>query len=252
MFEYYEHGPVCEIRMAHPPVNAMSPDFIVGLTSALEEKASQCRALVLSGQPGMFSAGLDLITLSKLDRSGAETFWKQFFDLLKTIGACPVPVVAAITGHSPAGGAVMAIHCDYRVMSRGEYKIGLNEVQVGLVVPRQIQRVLARLIGTHKAERLLVAGAMLTPEQAHEVGFVDQLADNPEETVAEAVRWCTRHTALPPNAMQQTRRIIRADMSANYDDLGQADIDAFTEVWFSDETQAVIGQVLAKLGRKKV
>lgn len=251
MFEFIEHGPVCEIRMAHPPVNAMSPEFIVGLTGALNEKADQYQALVLSGQPGMFSAGLDLIKLSRLDQAEAEVFFEQFFTLLKTIGACPVPTVAAITGHSPAGGAVMAIHCDYRVMSQGKYKIGLNEVQVGLIVPRQIQQVLARLVGKHQAERLLVAGAMLSSEEAKAVGFVDELADSPEETVAAAVKWCAQHVALPRNAMMQTRKIIRADISANYDDLGQADIDAFTRVWFSQETQAVMGQILAALGKKK-
>lgn len=251
MFEFIEHGSVCEIRMAHPPVNAMSPDLCAGLTEAINEKSAQYRALVLSGQPGMFSAGLDLITLSKLDRPGADKFWGQFFGLLKTIGACPVPIVAAITGHSPAGGAVMAIHCDYRVMAVGDYRIGLNEVQVGLVVPRHVQRVLARLVGRYRAERLMVAGAMLTPAEAERAGFVDQLADGFEETINAAVSWCQHHVSLPPNAMIKTREISRADMISNYDDLGQADIDAFTEAWFSDETRAVIGQVLAKLGKKQ-
>lgn len=250
MFEFKEHGPVCEIRMAHPPVNAMSPDFIDGLTTALQEKAGEYRALVLSGQPGMFSAGLDLITLSKLDREGAGRFWGQFFGLLKTIGACPVPIASAITGHSPAGGAVMAIHGDYRVMARGDWKIGLNEVQVGLVVPQQIQRVLARLVGTHRAERLLVAGALLSPEEALQAGLVDDLADGFDETVARAVEWCKLHTSLPPNAMSRTRDIIRSDMKSNYDDLSDADLEAFSEVWFSEETQRIVGQVLDRLRKK--
>lgn len=247
MFEFKEHGPVCEIRMSHPPVNAMSPDFIDGLTDKLRTKSAEYQALVLSGQPGMFSAGLDLITLSKLDRAGANRFWGQFFGLLKTIGSCPVPLASAVTGHSPAGGAVMAIHGDYRVMSRGDWKIGLNEVQVGLVVPRQIQRVLCRLVGTHRAERLLVAGALLSPEEALQTGLVDELADGFDETVDRAVEWCKMHTALPRNAMGRTRDLIRADMMSNYDDLSDADLESFSEVWFSEETQRIIGQVLERL-----
>lgn len=250
MFEFREHGAVCDIRMAHPPVNAMSPDFIEGLTRALQEKSQTYRALVLSGQPGMFSAGLDLITLSKLDREGAGRFWSQFFGLLKTIGASPVPIASAITGHSPAGGAVMAIHGDYRIMTRGEWKIGLNEVQVGLVVPRLIQRVLARLVGTSRAERLMVAGALLLPEEALAAGLVDELADSYEETVERAVQWCTQLLALPAHAMSRTREIIRADLVSIYDDLGEADLEAFSEVWFSEETQRVMGQVLARLRKK--
>jgi len=250
MFEYLEHGAVCEIRFAHPPVNAMSPDFIVGLTDALNAKSKDYRAIVLSGQPGMFSAGLDIITLSKLDRPGANRFWEKFFELLRTIGACPVPLASAITGHSPAGGAVMAIHGDYRVMSRGEFGIGLNEVQVGLVVPPHIQRVLVRLVGTYRAERLLVAGALLTPQDALAVGLVDALEDGYDATIAHAVEWCSRHTALPPGAMSKTRGIIRQDLAHNYDDLGPADLESFSDVWFSDETQQVIGRVLEKLAKK--
>jgi enoyl-CoA hydratase/carnithine racemase len=161
-----------------------------------------------------------------------------------------VPIASAITGHSPAGGAVMAIHGDYRVMDRGEWKIGLNEVQVGLVVPQQIQRVLARLVGTQRAERLLVAGALLTPEEALEAGLIDELADGFDETVARAVAWCTLHTSLPPKAMSRTRDIIRSDMKSNYDDLGDADLEVFSDVWFSEETQRIVGQVLDRLGKK--
>ncbi len=250
MFEFKEHGAVCEIRMAHPPVNAIGPDFMEGLTKALVEKAESHRAIVLSGQPGMFSAGLDIITLSKLDRENTELFWRQFFRLLQTIGASPVPIASAITGHSPAGGAVMAIHGDYRVMTRGKFSIGLNEVQVGLVVPPHIQRVLIRLVGKFRAERLLVAGALVSPEEALEIGFVDDLADTFDETIDKAIEWCTRHTSLPPMAMSRTRALIREDMRTNYDDLTQADVDLFTEVWFSEETQSVIGQVIQRLSKK--
>jgi enoyl-CoA hydratase/carnithine racemase len=249
MFEFIEHGPVCEIRMAHPPVNALSPDFMDGLTNALEEKAAIYRALVLSGQPGMFSAGLDIVTLSTLNKEQVEKFWRQFFKLLQTIAASPVPIAMAITGHSPAGGAVMAIHADYRVMVEGNYKIGLNEVQVGLVVPPHVQQVLVRLVGKYRAERLMVAGALVSPGEALNVGLVDELADSPENAVAQAVAWCTRHTSLPPGAMSRTRNIVRQDLITNYDSLTQADIDQFTEVWFSEQTQSVMGMVIASLGK---
>ncbi|MDX1554619.1 MAG: enoyl-CoA hydratase/isomerase family protein [Xanthomonadales bacterium] len=250
MFESKLHGPVSEIRMSHPPVNAIGPEFMEGLIGALNEAAQASRAIVLSGQPGMFSAGLDIVAMSTMDREGIKHFWGLFFEMLRTIGASPVPIAAAITGHSPAGGAVMAIHCDYRVMMKGDWKIGLNEVQVGLVVPPQIQRVLVRLVGKYRAERLLVAGALLSPESALDAGMVDQLADDYETTIAGALDWCTRHASLPPNAMGRTRDMIRADMKANYDDFDETAREAFCDVWFSDETQQVMGQVLARLKAK--
>ena len=250
MFELISHGPVCEIRMAHRPVNAIGPEFMEGLIKALQDAAKEHRAVVLSGQPGMFSAGLDIVAMSTMDRPDIKRFWSLFFEMLQTIGASPVPLASAITGHCPAGGAVMAIHGDYRVMMKGDWKIGLNEVQVGLVVPPQIQRVLIRLVGTYRAERLLVAGALLSPDEALKVGMVDELADDYEATVAQAVAWCTAHASLPRNAMSRTREIVRTDMRNIYADFDEADREAFCDVWFSDETQAVMGQVLARLKNK--
>src|SRR5688572_31636158 len=114
----------------------------------------------------MFSAGLDVPSLLALDRAGIVRFWGEFFGLVRAIARSPIPTVAAIGGHSPAGGAVLAIFCDYRVMARGSYRIGLNEVQVGLTVPEIIQAALRRLVGAYRAERLMVAGAMLESEDA--------------------------------------------------------------------------------------
>jgi enoyl-CoA hydratase/carnithine racemase len=136
------------------------------------------------------------------------------------------------------------------VMSEGDFKIGLTEVQVGLVVPRQIQRVLARLVGIRRAERLLVAGALLSPQEALHAGLVDDVVEGYEETIARAIEWCRKRTALPHNAMSGTRKIIRADTVSNYDDLEEADMKAFSDVWFSEETQRIIGQVLQKLQKK--
>lgn len=250
MLEILEHGPVREIRMAHPPVNAMNPELLAALTESLRSASASARAMVVSGQPGMFSAGLDIVTLQHFDRTGIARFWGAFFGLLSTVGSSPVPVAFAVTGHSPAGGAVMAIHGDYRVMTRGDFRIGLNEVQVGLAIPRQIQKVLARLVGRYRAERLMVAGALLGPEAALEAGMVDELADNYEETIERAIAWCRQHCALPQHAMTRTRQIARADIASIYDDVSEADLESFSELWFSEETQQTIGRVLERLKKK--
>ena len=68
----------------------------------------------------------------------------MFFQAARALAACPVPVVAALAGHSPAGGCVLALCCDYRIMADGPFRIGLNETQVGLVAPDGIQTLMAR------------------------------------------------------------------------------------------------------------
>ena len=157
MIETLDHGSVQEIRIARPPVNALDSELLVTLIDALRAACvREARAIVVSGTPGMFSAGLDVPQLLGYSRVQMREFWSYFFGAQQALAACPVPVVAALTGHSPAGGAVLAIQCDHRVMAEGKYRIGLNEVQVGLYPGPTIYAALRRLVGTLRAaqERL--------------------------------------------------------------------------------------------------
>jgi Delta3-Delta2-enoyl-CoA isomerase len=245
VLESIRHDATLELKLARPPVNALDPKLVAALRDAIvKAPASGARALVLSGQPGMYSAGLDVPSLLALDRAGLIAFWGEFFGLVRAIARSPIPIVAAITGHSPAGGAVLAIFCDYRVMARGPYRIGLNEVQVGLAVPEPIQVGLRRLVGAYRAERLMVAGAMVDAEEALRVGFVDELVE-PDAVVARAHAWCAAHLALPHEAMSATRRAARADLHAalEHGDVGEA----FADFWFADEAQSTLRALVAKL-----
>ena len=255
MLDAQRHDAILELRLSRPPANALDPVLVRTLKDTiLEAPASGARAIVLSGTPGLYSGGLDVPALMALDRAAMHAFWRDFIGLLGAIGRCPVPVVAAITGHSPAGGAVLAIFCDYRVLARSPdpakpFRIGLNEVQVGLSVPPPIQFALRRLLGTYRAERLMVAGAMVDSEAALRIGFVDELAEV-AAVVPQAMAWCRQHLALPPEAMAETRRIARADL---HEMLGRAmnePADEFMARWFSAESQAVLSALVAKLKSK--
>jgi enoyl-CoA hydratase/carnithine racemase len=250
MLDIRRHDTVHELRLARPPVNALDPGLVRALRAAVEAAPGEgARALVLSGSPGMFSAGLDVPALLELDRAAFGVFWNDFFGLCAALARSPVPVAAAITGHSPAGGAVLAIMCDYRVMARGAFRIGLNEVQVGLSVPECIQAALRRLVGAYRAERLLVAGAMLEAEQAHAVGLVDELADA-EAVVPRALAWLGDLLRLPPQAMAQTRRLARADLAAIFADPAALPVEEFLDGWFAPEAQDVLKALVARLKSK--
>ncbi len=250
ILEILQHDAIHELRLARPPVNALDANLIRTLREAIETApANGARGILLSGRSGMFSGGLDVPSLLQLERAGMQAVWNDFFALLRALAASPVPIVAAITGHSPAGGAVLAIYCDYRVMARGDYKIGLNEVQVGLSVPEVIQAAMRRLLGSHRAERLMVAGALLDSEQALTAGLVDELIET-ELVVGRAIGWLQDHLKLPPEAMSETRRIARADLVASFDVAGAMDTGPFVDRWFSTEAQGVLGAMVARLKAK--
>ena len=184
-----------------------------------------------------------------MPRDALHGFWGDFFGLCSDLACSPIPVVAAITGHAPAGGAVLSIMCDYRVMADGAYKIGLNETQVGLAVPATIQGALRRLVGAYRAERLMVAGMMLESAEAKAIGFVDELVAT-DLVVPRAIAWLSELLALPPAAMSETRRIARADLVAVFED-GEFRVDDILDIWFAPEAQTVLTALVARLKAKR-
>lgn len=250
MLQITDHGNVREISLNRPPANALSPELVEMLIEALDEAGEQARAVVVSGLPGMFSAGLDIPLLIQMERDDLSTFWFRFLYLLKTIANMPVPIVFAMTGHAPAGGIVMGIFGDYRIMPRGEYKTGMNEVQVGLAVPLPVHQALVRVIGQHAAERTLVAGEIMTSEKALEIGMVDELADDPAAVIARAIEWCESHIALPRAAMLASRKMARADLHEHFDNSSQMGVETFVDLWFSESTQQALKALVDRLANR--
>ena len=247
MIEIIEHGAIHELRLNRPPVNALNPELLSALRRAVAAAPGKgARGLILSGGEKVFSGGLDVPYLMGLQRKALGECWSLFFDAARALAGSSIPVAAAIAGHNPAGGCVLALCCDYRVMARGPFRIGLNETQVGLAVPDAIQYLMRRAVGPQRAERLIVAGAMVESEQALALGIVDALADA-SEVVSVAAQWLMELLALPSSPMLETRRIARADVIAALDAFNSAELESFLDGWDSPDTQAALQTLLARL-----
>jgi len=243
------HGAVRELRMNRPPVNALNLELVVALRQAVETAPqSGVRALVLSGAPGRFSAGLDVPLLLGLDRGAIARLWREFYALLKALARSPIPIVAAITGHAPAGGTVLPLFCDWRVGAHGDFKLGLSEVQVGIILPPIILAALRRQVGARQAERLAVTGALISPQEALSVGLVDELAPV-EQVVGRALEWCQGLLALPAEGMAVTRWNARSDLAGLFDNF-EAELEAVTEDWWRPQTQLALRAMVERLGKK--
>jgi Delta3-Delta2-enoyl-CoA isomerase len=256
MIDIVDHGDasgerrIRELRLLRKPANAFNEALLEQLGRFVDEaQTSGAEAIVISGAPGMFTGGLDVPELLGLGRDQIHEFWRTFYRTLHSVAASELPVAAAITGHSPAAGAVLAVFCDYRVMADGAFKIGMNEVQVGLVPPPPLQYAMKRLTGPRVGDALLIAGALLAPADALRVGLVDEVV-SVERVVPRAIAWAERTASLPRAAMRETRRIARADLVAQFDDLGERALDEATERWFSDETQQALRALVARLAAR--
>lgn len=250
------HGRIRELRLARPPVNALDPALCRALIAGLDQAvAEDMDAVVVSGASGIFSAGLDVPYLMSLgeDRHALHAAWGAFFGAARALAGLRIPVVAAITGHAPAGGCVLSLCCDYRVMARSPdparpFTIGMNETQVGLAVPDGAQHLMRRVVGQHRAERLLVSGAMVPDEEALRIGLVDELATM-EEVVPRALAWLEPLLRLPRAPMLQTRALARADLvrALHPENLH---LDRFVDGWYDPDTQAGLRALLARLGKR--
>ena len=149
-----------------------------------------------------------------------------------------------------AGGVLLAVYGDYRVMPRGPYKTGLNEVKIGLVVPETPFWALRRLVGSEVAAELVLGGEMIASERAAAIGLVDELVDSPEAAVAAALAWCERHLELPRDAMLATRAMARRDLRALFEGENAAHGDRFIDFWFSEDTQRRLRALVASLGKR--
>jgi enoyl-CoA hydratase/carnithine racemase len=240
---------IAEVAMDRAPANALNLELVRAVHNAHANACSAgARAIILTGRPGMFSGGLDVPELLPQPRAAIALFWESFFQLNQALAASPVPVVAAVSGHAPAGGAVLALHCDYRIGARGPFKIGLNEVAVGLPVPESILNTLAHVVGPRLAHRLAMTAELLPVEDALRVGLLDELAE-PERLMERSREWAAWVAALPPIAMSRTRAMARASLLAALDPA--RDAARATELWFSVETRSGMQSLVERLAKKQ-
>ena len=250
MITIIDHGPIRELRLNRPPANALTSELFSELRHVVESAPSQnIRALVLSGSRGMFSAGLDIPHLLKLDRRQITTLWKELYAGFGSLACSTIPICAAITGHAPAGGTVLGVFCDWRIAAEGPFKIGLSEVQVGLPLPPVILHALRRLLGAHIAERLAVTGALMSPQEAAHIGLIDEVVPT-DQVGVRAIAWGEAILALPHGAMSFTRTRARADLASLFERDLTSEIDEMQEAWWKAETQAKLNAVAERLAKK--
>ncbi|MEI6458528.1 MAG: enoyl-CoA hydratase/isomerase family protein [Pseudomonadota bacterium] len=250
MLKVEDQGAIRLLRLDRAPVNALNGELLAALRDAVRGAPGDgVRGLILTGQGERFTAGLDVRAIIGADAPALSAFLSTLFDCLRALATCPVPVVAAINGHSPGGGAVLALACDWRVMAAGTARIGLNEVSVGLSPGPLIHQLLVRTIGARQAGHLLSTGAMLLCEEALAVGLVDAVV--PALQVDEAaLQWLHGVLALPRQAYQATRALVRADLvqllEAAAGAEGSVAMAATVRDWLSAEVRSSLEALLSR------
>jgi Delta3-Delta2-enoyl-CoA isomerase len=230
--------------MAHKPVNSLNYQLIHELKTAVTDaNSSSCSSIILSSSCRVFSAGLDLNSLSGQSEDSLRKFWTEFQDLCFTLYGSEKFVVAEIGGHAPAGGTIISMCCDIRVATPGS-KFGLNESAFGLVVPIWACDMMRDLIGTRLSYLSLCQGTLFTAEEAQELGLIDLIVE-PNELQAAAEEQCQRWTQFPGRGGNKTT-LRKANLTRWIQERGD-DLDSFVNIVDSPVTQQRIAAYLQSL-----
>jgi enoyl-CoA hydratase len=206
---YKLDGAVATIQMDDGKVNVVSPAMIKSIGLALDRARTDQAAVVLTGRAGTFSAGFDRNVLLGGSEAAVEMLVGGF-KLTERILSFPRPVVVACTGHALAMGAFLALAADYRLGARGPFKIGANEVAIGLTMPRFPTELCKLRLAPTYLQRSVLNAEIYDPETAVAAGFLDRVVSS-EELVATAQQVAGELAKLPAHAFAQTKLRLRED-----------------------------------------
>ncbi len=231
--------------------NAINSEMVHELKDMLDnlEKDEQIGGLILTGNEGFFSAGLDLIELYNYNEAEIKQFWHDFLDMVAVFVAFKKPMISAISGHSPAGGCVLAICSDYRIMAEGKYIIGLNEVPVGIIVPDSIFHIYAFWLGKAKAYRFLMEGKLMRTQEALEVGLVDELVDG-KSLLTAAERKMKQYLGFDWTTWQQSKINLRTELVQTVQADQTATLELMLKQWWSPSTRSILHTIIQNLQKK--
>lgn len=247
-----EEDHILHVLLDRGKSNAIHLELVDELLQVLRDARSKphIEGLVFSGKEHFFSSGLDLISLYEYDKEKMETFWTRFMLLMSELVSFPKPTIATITGHSPAGGCVLAICCDYRIMAEGEYIIGLNEVPVGLIVPHSIFMLYSFWLGNATAYRALLEGKLFKPNEALQVGLVDEVVPFDRIQIA-ALRRMKELTQFEKNAWQASKLNLRKELIDAFSSHHEPVIEQVLEQWWRPSTRSILKTIIENLTQKK-
>ncbi|WP_158971329.1 crotonase/enoyl-CoA hydratase family protein [Paraglaciecola sp. L3A3] len=210
LVHYQIDNNVATITLQNGKANAISHEVIVQLNLALDKAEEQQAVVVLTGQAGMLSAGYDLKVMTESMQSAMKLV-EQGSTLARRMLAFPLPIVVACTGHAVAKGAFLCLSADYRIGLEGQFKVGLNEVAIGMEMHHVgVELARARLTPAYFNRCVLLAD-MLSPTEAVIAGFLDK-AVSEAEFMSTVLATAQALTKLNMQAHHKTKLKARAEL----------------------------------------
>jgi enoyl-CoA hydratase/carnithine racemase len=224
-----------------PGKNALGTELMTWLIDEL--KAAKGEPIFLTGAGDAFCAGLNLKEVGSLDEHTMVAFLDVLEDMVDTLYNYPGPVVAWINGHAIAGGCVVALACDHRLLKNDpKIRVGLNEVQIGLQFPPKTWKLITHRIAPRSRDRVILEGGLYSPDHAMKLGLVDELMNSEEEARAYA----DNIAKAPAAAYAVAKKNLRSHVLTLSKEDRAAFIAEALPRWCAPELKAKIAAMLKK------
>lgn len=243
--------PVTVMTLSAGKANALDTPLLDAITRTIDTVvADGARALIITGDGATFSGGLALPQLIDLDRDGVRRLITTFTTAMRRVLEAPIPVIAAINGNAIAGGCVLALMADERIMidegPKGPPRIGLNEAQLGLGLPSVVVELVRARVPATSHVRVMLEGRLMTPPDALALGVIDQVATRD----AFEGRALERATTLASSDRLAFAQIKHAMLRPALEAIARhdaADTETWLDTWFSVEGQRRMRATVARI-----
>ena len=251
MIERSDKGGIAILKLAHGKANTMDVELCQAVIEAFHQvRSSRAQAVVLTGQGGIFSAGVDLVRTS----DGGPAYVRKFLPVLNAMFDAvfhfPRPVVAAINGHAIAGGCVLACCADRRLMVQGNGRIGVTELLVGLPFPALAFEIMRVVTAPRYFPQSIYGGETVLPDGGAERGWIHEVVA-PADLIERAIVSAETLAALPAATFDMTKRQMHASVIERMDLDGDEVDAAVTEIWTAPEATARIRDYVARTLKKR-
>lgn len=245
MIEVKHDNGVAVLHMRHGKANALDTELCGALKDALEQSRPAAKAVVLTGEGNIFSAGVDLVRLLEGDNY-RRALVQSLGQVLESLFFYPRPVVAAINGHAIAGGCILACAADHRVMTQEAARIGVPELLVGVPFPALALEIMRSSATQYHLQQLMYRGLTCEPSQALAWGLVDELVEK-EQVLERALVRAREFAAIPARSFELTKLQARSPIRERLARPSTQEADAqVLEAWNSPEVVTAIRQYVEK------
>jgi Delta3-Delta2-enoyl-CoA isomerase len=237
-------GGIATVLLTRGKVNSLIEAVIDELSDCFHELSSdpQVKAVILTGSGKFFSFGFDIPHFMGHSKEDFTRYLTKFTDFYTELFVFPKPVIAALNGHTIAGGCMIATACDNRIMVTGKPKISLNEITFGSSVFAGSVDMLKACVGHQNAESILYSGGMYSAEQALDLGLVHQVSSE-ENLLADAKRVADNFANNSGQAFQSVKNLLRRPVAEEMKKREKQSILEFVDIWYSPETRAQTAKI---------